>query len=96
LVSVGHEAGSTATMRVLAAVLQVLPDKGEGDAAEVRAAPDAADHHVGVLACEVHLLQRFLPDHGLVQEHVVEHAPEGIFRVFVPDRVLDGLGDRDA
>src|SRR5215204_678530 len=45
----GHDA------RVLP-VLQVLPDEGEGDAAKVRAAADTADHHVRVLAGQLHLL----------------------------------------
>src|SRR5215218_8025081 len=72
-------------------VLQVLADEGESDAAEVRAAPDTADHHVGVLAGQLHLLERFLPDHGLVQQHVVQDAPERVLGVVVLDRVLDRL-----
>jgi hypothetical protein len=82
-------------MRV-SAVSQVLPDKGEGDPGEVRPAADAADDHVGVLAGQFHLPQGLLPDHGLVKEDVVEHAPQRVLRVFVLHCVLDGLGDSDA
>ena len=56
-----------------AALAQLLADERKGQPGEVRAAADAADHHVGVLPCEVHLLERFLADDRLVQQHVVEH-----------------------
>src|SRR5829696_1129405 len=72
-------------------VLQVLADEGEGDTTEVRAAPDAADHHVGILAGQLHLLECFLPDHGLVQQYVVQDTPERVLGVVVLDRVLDSL-----
>ena len=78
------------------AVLQVLPDKRERDPGEVRPAADAADDHVGVLAGELHLPQRLLPDHGLVQHDVVEHAAQRVLRVVVRGGVLDGLRDGDA
>src|SRR5215207_4579834 len=76
-------------------VLQVLADEGESDAAEVRAAPDTADDHVGVLAGQLHLLERFLPDHGLVQQHVVQDAPERVLGVVVSHSVLDSLAYGD-
>src|SRR5215213_1101905 len=70
-------------------VLQVLADKGESHATEVRAPADAADDHVGIFARQFHLLQCFLSDHRLVQEHVVQNAPERVFGVVVLDCVLD-------
>ena len=39
---------------------------------------------------------RLLPDHGLVQEHVVEHRAEGVLGARVAHRLLDRLADRDA
>src|SRR5215207_9791421 len=76
-------------------ILQVLADEREGHAAEVRAAPDAADDHIGVLAGQLHLLERFLPDHGLVQQHVVQDAPERVLGVVVSHSVLDSLAYGD-
>src|SRR5215207_7064456 len=72
-------------------IFQVLADEREGDAAEVRAAPDAAHDHIRVLAGQLHLLERFLPDDGLVQQHVIQDAPQRVLGVVVLDRVLDRL-----
>ena len=62
---------------------------------EVRAAADAADHDVGVLARHLHLRRGLLPDHGLVQAHVVEHRAQRVVGVLALRGDLDGLGDRD-
>ena len=67
-----HQAGALA-------VFQVLAQEGQGNAAKVRAAAHAADHHVWVFTGQVHLLEGFLADHGLVQEHVVEHGSQAVF-----------------
>ncbi len=67
----------------------------EGKAGEVGAAADAADDHVGLLAGELHLQRRLLPDHGLVQQHVVQHGAERVVGVIARGGHLDGLGDRD-
>ena len=65
--------------------------KGKATPPKFEPPPDAADDHVGILAGQLHLLERFLPDHGLVQQHVVQDAPERVLGVFVLDRVLDRL-----
>ena len=54
-------------------ILQVLAQERIGDAAEIRAAAHAADHHIRVLPGQVHLLEGFLADDGLVQQDVVQH-----------------------
>ena len=43
------------------------PKERIGDAGEVRAASDAADHHVRGLSRQLHLLDALTDDHGLVQ-----------------------------
>ena len=50
----------------------------------------------GNAARELHLGDRLLPDHGLVEQHVVEHAAERVGGVVAAGGVLDRLGDRDA
>ena len=50
---------------------------------------------VGLLAGHLHLEERLLADHGLVQEDVVEHRAERVLRVVARRRVLDRLADRD-
>jgi hypothetical protein len=58
--------------------------------------PGAADDDVRVVAGGLELRQRLLADHRLVQQHVVEHRPEGVLRVVALRGDLDGLGDGDA
>ena len=70
--------------------------EGEHEAGEVRAAADAADHHVGDRLRQLELGDRLLPDHGLVQQHVVEHRAERVVALRVLGSDLDRLGDRDA
>ena len=70
--------------------------EGERQPGEVRAAPDAADHDIRLVARQLHLLQRLLPDHGLVQADVVEHRAERVVRLRVARRDLHRLRDRDA
>ena len=83
--------GRLARQDVDLAAGDLLPQEREGEAGEVRAATDAADDHVGEGTCELHLRQRLLTDHGLVQEHVIEDAPERIGRVVASGCVLDRL-----
>ena len=64
--------------------------------AEVAAAAGAADDDVGIIVGHLELRERFLADHRLVQQHVVEHAAERIFGVGVLRGDLDRLADRDA
>ncbi len=77
-------------------VAQLLADEREGDAGEVGAAAGAADHHVRIGVRLLHLLDRLDADHRLVQQHVVEHGAERVFRVGVLGRDLDRLGNGDA
>ena len=71
-------------------------DEGEGEAGEVAAATGAGDDYVRIVAGHGHLLHRLLADHGLMQEHVVEHAAEAVFGVVVGGGHLHRLGDGDA
>ena len=64
--------------------------------AKLEPPPDAADHDVRVGAGERHLLLRLLPDHGLVQQHVVQDRAERVLRVVAGRCILHGLRDRDA
>ena len=68
---------------------------GKHEAGEVRAAADAADDDVRERVRELELGDRLLADHGLVQQHVVEHRAERVVGVLVLRRDLDRLGDRD-
>ena len=61
------------------AFLQVLPHEGQRDSAEVAATTRAADHNVRVFPCHLQLLERFLPDHRLMHQHVIQHRAERIF-----------------
>jgi hypothetical protein len=75
----------------------LVADEGQGEAGEVRAAADRADHHVdAALPGEVELAMRLLADHGLVQQDVVQHRAERVARVVMRGGVLDRLGDGDA
>jgi hypothetical protein len=82
--------------------LDVLPtlglvgDEGIGEARVVRAAADAPDDDVGRVLRFLHLQLRFLTDHRLVEQNVVQHAAERVLRVGILRRRLDRLRDRDA
>ena len=78
------------------ALAQVAPDPRVREPGEVGPAADAADDDVGRLARHLHLGDRLLADHGLVQQHVVEHAAERVVGVGILRGDLDRLGDRDA
>ena len=58
--------------------------------------PTQPDHDVGVLAGHLHLGERLLPDHRLVQQHVVEHRAQRVVGVRILGGDLDRLGDGDA
>ncbi len=49
---------------------------GQRQAAEIAAAAKAGDHHVRFLARHLHLQLGFLTNHGLVHQHVIEHAAQ--------------------
>jgi hypothetical protein len=72
-----------------------LAEEREDEPREVRPSPRAADEDVGVRLGEVHLRDRLLADHGLMEEDVVEHRAERVLRVVALRGLLDRLGDRD-
>src|SRR5215472_13675826 len=74
---------------------QTGADEREGDAGKIAAAAGAADNYVGIIAGHLQLSQGLLPDDRLVQQHMVEHTAERIFRIGVLRGDLDGLADRD-
>ena len=80
----------------VALVAQLLAEEREGDAGEVRAAAGAADDDVRVGVGRLHLLDRLLADHRLVQQDVIEHAAQRVFGVVALGGDLDRLGDGDA
>ncbi len=94
LVSVGHAVGSTATARRFLA-RELVAKKREGDTAKVRTAADAADDDIGIVAGFLHLILRLEPNHGLVQQHVVENTPKRVFGIVTRDGVLNSLADGD-
>ena len=75
---------------------QLLPKERERQAPEVGAAARAAHQHVGGLADLGQLEEGLLADDRLVQEHVVEHAAQGVAGVIALGGLFDGLGDGDA
>ena len=85
-----------ATMSTLRSAAQLRAEEREGDAGEIGPAAGAADDDVRVVVGHFHLLHRFLPDHGLVQENVVQHAAERVLGVVALRGDLDRLADRDA
>ena len=75
---------------------ELLAQEREREPAEVRAAAGAADEQVGRLADLGQLQQRLLADDRLVQQHVVEHAAEGVPGVGIGGGHRHRLGDGDA
>ena len=68
--------------RVLLAA-QLAPDERERQPGEVRSPTRRTDDDVRVVAGHLKLEQRLLPDDGLVQQHVVEHAAQAVLHVVV-------------
>jgi hypothetical protein len=86
----GHDA------QLLLLAGELVRGEGEGEAREVRPAADAAHDDVGLGIRLLELLPGLEADHGLVHQHVVQHAAEGVLGVIPHRRVLDRLADRDA
>ena len=57
----------------LASATELQAEIWESKAGEVRTAARATDDDVGIVACQRKLLDRFLTNNRLVQQHVVEH-----------------------
>ena len=64
--------------RALVLSAQLATDERERDAGEVGAAAGAADDDVGPVVGQLELLDHLLADHGLVHEHVIQDAAEGV------------------
>ena len=80
----------------LLAAAERRADERKRDPREVRAAAGAADDDVRIVARHLELGDRFLPDHRLVEQHVVEHRAERVVRIAAPGGNFDGFGDGDA
>jgi hypothetical protein len=80
----------------LAALFEVLAQEGQGEATKVGAAANAADDHIGLYTSLVQLHDRFLADDGLVHQHMVEHASQGVIHVFVLEGHFHSFTDGDA
>ena len=65
----------------LLAVEDVVAHEGESNAAEVGAATEAGNHHIGIFTSHLHLLLSLQTDDGLVQTHVVQHGAKRIFAI---------------
>ena len=74
----------------------LLAEEREHQPREVRAAAGAPDEHVRLLAGHLHLEDRLLADHRLVEQDVVEDRPEGVLGVVAGRGVLHRLADREA
>ena len=64
-----------------ALALELAADVRHHEAGKIRSAAGAADDHVRIVAGQRHLLNRFLADHGLVQQHVIQHAAQRVLGV---------------
>ncbi len=78
-----------------AALAEVQAQERERQPREVRPAAGAADDDVGLLAGHRHLLERFLADHRLMQQDVVEDGAQRVLGVVARRGILDGLADGD-
>src|SRR5207302_1289353 len=79
----------------LGTTTQARPDKREGNAGEIAAAPGTPDDDIGIVAGHLELRHRLLADDGLVQQYMVEDAAEGVFGVCVLCRNFHRLADGD-
>ena len=80
----------------LAPTPQLRAQERKHDAGEIGTATSAADDHVGIVVGHLHLRHGFLPDHCLMEQHVVQYAAERVLGVVALRGDLDRLGDRDA
>ena len=62
----------------VALALELAAKEGHDKAGKVRSAAGAADDDVGLVAGQRHLLDGFLADDGLVEQHVIQHAAERV------------------
>ena len=91
---VGHEQGSTPTKRI-SFPLSFWGTKGNVSPAKLLPPPQQADHDIGKIFHLRHLPFDFQPDHRLVQHDVIEHAPQRVMRIVVPDGRFHRFADGD-
>ena len=70
--------------------------KGKGRTAEVGAAAAGGEDHVRVVARFLELLLGFQANHGLVQQHVVQHRAQGVIGIGARGGILHRFRDRQA
>ena len=92
----GGAGGGLAGEHVDLATGDLLAQEREGEPGEVRPAAEAADDDIGKGTSELHLRERLLPDHRLVQKDVIEDASQRVRGVVAAGGVLDRLRDRNA
>ena len=63
-------------LQILPRSIQLVPEKREGETGKIAATSVAADYDIRIIASDSHLLHRFLPDDGLMQQDVVEHTAQ--------------------
>ena len=93
---VGQDAGSHPITLVFFPSVILSRTKGKAESGEITAAAHAADHHVRIFPDLCHLLLRLKAHYGLMHEHVVQDAPQGVPCVFGGDAVFNRLADRNA
>jgi len=91
LVSVGQELGSTAMARKLFAV-DLIGQKWEGDAAEVRSAAATADNYVRIFTSYGKLFFGLQSNDRLVVDDMVQYRAQRVVRVRVSGRVFNSFG----
>ncbi len=85
----GHHARAALSLDLAAQI-------GHHQTREIGSAARATDDHVGFVAGQAHLLDRLLPDHGLVQQDVIQHAAQRVLGVRVLGSHFNRLRDGDA
>jgi hypothetical protein len=75
---------------------ELLTNKRKRKPAEVGPAPRAANEKVGLFVDLRHLEEGLFADHGLMHQHMVEDAAEGVLGVGIGSRGFHRLGNSDA
>ncbi len=73
----------------------LIRHKRESDPREVGTTTVTTDHHVGVVAGDLHLLLGLKTNHGLVHTDMVKHAPQRITGILMGGSIFNRLTDRD-
>jgi hypothetical protein len=73
--------------------VDLVPHIREAYATKIAAATGAPQNHVRIHAYFFQLLLGFQPDNGLMQEHMIQNAPERIARLLIGNGIFNGLAD---